>query len=156
MLVIGVDAQPRLGQRERYGQAIQPLFNCVGGELQIFGGANELEGDIVHEAGQFFALCPSPFPLVKAGIKVIIQGCGMLVEPSLNGGGTDTVGLALINNLEIGVQADQRWPLPHDVVSQTVQRADAVPQMRQHSAFFQKAANALSEVIHSRVDQGNN
>ena len=96
---------------------------------------------------------PVAFVIVHGGVEVVIQKIGIGVQPRGDGFLANEGGFALVDDAETGFEAHHGGFLADDVVRQPVQRADAVAEMRQQPARLDKAADAVGEVVHGRVDQ---
>ena len=126
----------------------------VGRQAAVFGRADEGQRERVQHIRQLLAAHPVAFVVIQRGVEVVIQKIGIGVQPRGDGFLADEGRFALVDDAETGFEADHGGFLADDVVRQPVQRADAVAEMRQQAARLDKAADAVGEVVHGRVDQG--
>ena len=171
-LVVGVDGEAQVEQgpgtrdqgsgvrgqgihfRAKPRQAVDAFPQQRRGELQVLGQADEVAAQGGDQLGPMVAAHPVAFALVQVGVQPLIGGVRVRGDPGLGGFLQDPRGVALVHDAEIVRQPHQIGPLPHDVVGQPVQRAHPVADVRQQAALLHELIHAAREVVHRRVDQG--
>ena len=127
------------------------MLQFLRGQAVILGGADEGQGNAGHQFRQLLAADPVALALVHIRQEVIVQFGGMGLQPGCGGFLADEIGLALVEDGEALLQPDRGGFLAHDIVRQSVQGADAVTEGH---GQLQEFLDAAGEVIHRRVDQG--
>ena len=125
-LVVGIDGAPHLGQWQRRRRLVQLLAQGAGRELQVFGIADHIEGDPFDRVRQLFP--PDPIRLVFRDLRVqkAVQIARVVAQPGQGGGLTNSLGLPLVDDVELLAQPHQRRALPDNVVAEAVQGAHAI------------------------------
>ncbi len=123
-------------------------------QLQVLGQPDRVAGDRRHGLGPMLPAHPVGLAVVQLRRQPGAGRVGMAGHPRVDRLLQDLRRLALVQDREIVREPHQRRPFAHDIVRQAVQRAHAIADARQQAALPHELGHAPREVVHGRVDQG--